>query len=105
MLAREPPPIGIVRKSDASRFQLPGALNWLRPLFPQAFPGCANAAGLIHCSSGPALPNPVDASPTTLIVCEPPCCCSRPLSPPMVNGLPDSHAAMPLTCQSLNTYA
>src|SRR5262249_21398788 len=90
---------------DASRFQLPGPRNWLRPLVPQAFVGCANAVGSYHCSFGPASPKPALASFTTLIVCRPPCCCRRPLSPPMVNGLPDSHDAMPLTCQSLNTYA
>src|SRR5262245_30712397 len=99
-------PIGIVRNSDASRFQLPGPRNWLRPLLPQTAPtGCANAAGLIHCSFGPAEPYPIDVSPTTSIVWVPPDCCRPPLVPPIVNGLPDSHDAMPLTCQSLTTYA
>src|SRR4029453_7648094 len=61
--------------------------------------------GSYHCSLGPASPNPAFAVPLRLMVCWPPCCCSNPLSPAMVKGLPASHDAMPLICQSLTSLA
>src|SRR2546425_1868233 len=96
----------MVRKSEASTFQLLGPRNWLRPLLPHVAPtGCAKTDGSYHCSFGPASPKPGFAFPTTLIVCCPPCCCSRLLVPPIVNGLPDSHEAIPLSCQPCTTLA
>src|SRR5919112_3898334 len=94
-----------MRNRDASRFQFDGPRNALRPLLPHSLPGCANTAGLYHVSLGPASPKPGLASPMTLIVCVPPCCCSKLLVPPMVNGRPDSQDAMPLSCQFLTTCA
>ena len=95
----------MVRNSEKSRFQFDGPRKALRPVLPHALPGCEKTDGSYHCSFGPASPKPGLASPVTLIVCWPPTCCSRPLSPPMVNGVPDSQEPMPLTCQFFTTYA
>src|SRR5688572_28454232 len=96
----------MIRNSEASTFQFDGPRNALRPLLPHPLIAATeNTAGSYHCSLGPASPKPGLASPTTLIDWKPPTCCSRPLSPPIENGVPDSHEPMPFSCQFLTTCA
>src|SRR5688572_15953985 len=95
----------MIRNNEASTFQFDGPRKALRPLLPHSLPGSANTAGSYQCSLGPASPKPGFASPTTLIVWVPSCCCRRLLLPPIVNGVPDSQEPIPLICQFLTTCA